>query len=147
MIVKQQTLLIDTKGKMFTDLTFEVRKLLNEWKAHNGIVTVFAMHTTAGVKILENEILSLNDIMDHLDETAPNHGHYSHDRIGLRDVPPEERVNGVAHVRSLYFQHSIQLPVTEGKIQIGEWQTLFLVDFDGPRERNINISFIGTKEE
>jgi secondary thiamine-phosphate synthase enzyme len=145
MIVKQTTITIDSEGKMFKDITFDIRRVLTDWKAQDGIVTVYSLHTTSCVKILENELLSLADIKLHLEGLAPEGYEYLHDNIDLRNVPPEERINGVAHVRSLYFPHSVQIPVFEGKLLMGEWQTIFLVDLDGPRERKLQVIFTGTK--
>jgi len=150
MLVKHVKKVIDTNGKQFTNLTSFVRDVLHNLGAGDGIVTVFSEHTTACVKILENEVLSLCDIDMHLDTFIPRENKkwkYMHDNIGLRDVPPDERVNGFAHVRSLYFNHSETIPVENGRLQLGLWQTLFLVDLDGPRNRTICVTFIGTKKE
>ncbi len=147
MLVYHEDRLIDTKGKNYTNITTIVRDVLHAGGAGNGMVHVFVEHTTACVKILENELLSLADIEEHLNDLAPIDDPYLHDMIGLRDVPQDERVNGYAHVRSLYFNHSETLPVQSGRLQLGLWQTLFLIDLDGPRDRRIHITFMGTAKE
>lgn len=129
--------------KDFTDITKLVQDALDTLSAGNGIVHVFSVHTTACIKILENEILSLSDISDFLDDLVPKDAVYSHDRLGLRQVPREERKNGFAHVRSLFFNHSETLPVVNGRLLLGKWQTLFLVELDPIRLRHIQITFIG----
>lgn len=146
MIVKHHYETVESKGKTFTNITSKVRDILYQFKAQDGIVHVFTEHTTACIKILENELLSLADIERHLDALAPKDHQYLHDYIGLRDVPQDERVNGYAHIRSLYFNHSETIPVIKGKLQLGLWQTIFLVDLDGPRDRIIHITFIGTED-
>ena len=143
MIVKQ-TMLTLSPCKRFTDITEDVQKFLLDIQAQDGIVIVSSMHTTVSVRVLEDETLSLKDISNHLDEVASEDREYLHDDIMLRNVPVDERVNGVSHVRSLYFNTSETLPVRTGKLVLGEWQTLFLVELDPFRERRLTLTFIGS---
>jgi secondary thiamine-phosphate synthase enzyme len=108
-----------------------------------GLLTVFSRHTTCGIKILENEILSLVDLKEHLEKLAPKNGKYHHDNIDLRDVPANERINGYSHVQSLYINHSETIPILGGDLDLGKWQEIFLVELDGPREREIRLIYQG----
>lgn len=146
MLVRQTSFKKRT-DKTYVDITTEVANWLTNIQADNGILLVFSKHTTACVKILENELLSLCDIETKLDAWAPNDGLYQHDRIGLRDVPPEERVNGHSHIRSLLFSSGETMPVANGKLSLGTWQTLFLVELDPVREREVHLTFIGEKRK
>lgn len=135
---------IDLKPEdRFLDITEEIEIFLSDVTGH-GVVTVFSPHTTLCIKILENEVLSLKDISLHLDTLAPLNGQYLHDDLMLRQVPKEERINGFAHVRSLYFNHSETIPVIDGELCLGKWQTVFAVELDPYRERRIILSYIGT---
>ena len=68
---------------------------------------------------------------------------YLHDLISLRDdVPPEERINGHSHIRSLFFNSSETVPVSEGTLLLGEWKDIFVVELDPGREREIICTFV-----
>ena len=145
MVVAHKTCRIENQEeKTFLPLNTVIEEFLQEIEAVNGILTIFSRHTTSCIKILEDEILSLVDLKEHLETVAPSNRHYHHDNIDLRDVPPDERINGEAHVRSLYFNHSEQIPIMHGDSALGEWQTVFLIDLDGPRTRTVVLTYVGT---
>lgn len=128
----------------FTPLNDTLARFLQEENVKgSGLVNVFSPHTTLCIKILENEVLSLKDISNHLDRLAPCDVPYLHDDLLLRQVPREERVNGFAHVRSLYFNHSETIPVEAGSIVLGTWQTVFAVELDPYRNRSLIITYLG----
>jgi len=136
-----RTVLNITTEKQFTDITEDIEALLpisNEFK----LVNIFSTHTTAGIKILENELLSLSDIEVFLEKLAPKNGDYRHDMVLLRDVPIEERINGVAHIRSLFFNSSETIPFVKRKLDLGRWQRIFLVELDGIRDREVIVTII-----
>src|SRR5574344_2358370 len=113
-----------TTEKQFTNLN-EVCAEFVAGRKGQGILNIFVMHATCGVKILEDELLLLADINEHLDHLAPKDGKYLHDRIEIRDVPITERINGFSHIRQLYFQTSLDVPVEDGCLMLGKWQTIF----------------------
>jgi len=129
--------------KDFRDITNDVILFVQESGVKNGIVNIFPQHTTACIKIMENEILSLCDINNHLEKLAPSDAHYNHNLIGLRDVPASERINGHSHIRSLYFQTSETIPIIDGILEIGKWQSIMLVELDPVREREVIFTIIG----
>ncbi len=142
MAVFNKKIVIKTE-KDFTDITKDIKDFVKECGMSNGLVNVFPQHTTACIKIMENEILSLCDISLHLEKHAPANGQYNHDMIGLRNVPITERINGHSHVKTLYFQTSETIPIFNGELAIGEWQSIMLVELDPIRERSIVITIIG----
>jgi secondary thiamine-phosphate synthase enzyme len=129
--------------KEFTDITEVINTAVKDIKT--GLVTISSMHTTCGLKVMENELLSLHDIDNYLEEQSPKNGEYAHDKIHLRQVPLSERINGYSHVRMLHFESSITIPVQDGKLLLGVWQTLFAVEMDGmpPRKREFIIVIQG----
>lgn len=131
-------------GKMFTKLSAGLRDFIEDAAMHNGTITVYSTHTTACVKILEDELLSLMDLKQHLESVASDKTAYLHDNIDLRQVPVNERINGVAHVRSLYFNHAETIPVWDGKLMLGKWQEVFLVELDLYRDRDLIVVMNGT---
>lgn len=136
MILKKMHIKLD---KEFTDITEKINIAVQDIKT--GLVTISSMHTTCGLKVMENELLSLHDIDNYLEEQSPKNGEYAHDKIHLRQVPLTERINGYSHVRMLHFESSITLPVQDGKLLLGQWQTLFAVEMDGmpPRMREFVV--------
>ena len=134
-------------SKQFTLLTDQLRVFVKENGVIDGVVEVFTPHTTAGLLITENELLHLVDIRFFLDKVAPYkkepegpHGNvkYMHDLISLRnDVPEDERINGHSHIRRLFFEASVRIPIIEGTCYLGDWSDIFFVELDPGRERKI----------
>ena len=128
-------MIIQTNG-IFTKIT-ELIKIPEDF---NGLVNIFSRHTTCGVRILENETLLMTDYQRFLEKQAPLDAFYAHNIIEARDVPPDERINGHSHIRTLFFQTSETIPVKNGKMLLGKWQDIFLVDLDPSRLREIIIT-------
>lgn len=126
--------------KQFTPLNERLEEFIKNKKG-GGMVNVFVAHTTCAIKILEGEILLLGDINNYLDKTFPKDGKYLHDIIEIRDVPINERVNGFSHMRQLFFDVSANIPVQDGKLQLGKWQTVYLVEFDPIRDRKVIFTY------
>lgn len=126
--------------KQFTSLRKQVEKFI-ENKKGIGMVNIFVAHTTCAIKVMEGEILLLSDVNDYLDKTFPQDGDYRHDRIEIRDVPINERINGYSHMRQLFFSCDVTLPVEDGKLLLGKWQDVFLIEFDPIRDRDVIITY------
>src|SRR5207247_10709908 len=80
-----------------------------------------------------------------LGPAAPHRASYRHDDLSVRtvNVTADERVNGHAHCQALLLGPSVCLNVIDGRLRIGRWQRVFLVELDGPREREISIVLLG----
>lgn len=131
--------------KRFTKITLDLKNIVAKTDVKYGLMHIFSKHTTCGIKILEDEILSLVDLTNHLEKVAPGNGAYEHDRIELREVPPDERINAVSHVRMLYVNSSVSIPIHDYALALGKWQNVFLVEMDYKppfREREIIISIL-----
>ena len=126
--------------KQFTSLRENVEAFLSNERGP-GMVNIFVAHTTCAVKIIEGEILLLSDIHSCLEDIFPKNGNYRHDIIDIRDVPVNERVNGFAHMRQLFFDVSCDIPVQDGRLMLGKWQSVFLVEFDPVRERRSIVTY------
>lgn len=133
----------------FIDLTELVQERVRRSGVSDGIVNVHTQHTTAGITVNENEPLLLEDIKDLLERWAPAHGIYRHNDLEARILPksPEERPNGHSHARALFVGTSETFNIVMGKLQLGEWQRIFLVELDGIRNRAVSIVVMGTKTE
>ena len=138
--------------KLFVNITSDVLDFCSAQGTKSGFVNVYSQHTTCCIKILENELLHKADVRFFLDKTAPkwkdpegDHKNikYMHDLISLReDCPRNEPTNGHSHIRSLFFNSSETIPVIDGKPILGKWQSIFVVELDPNRDRQITLAFL-----
>lgn len=125
-------------------LNQHIESALKESGVGDGLVTVFAPHTTAAIRINHNESLLIQDLMKALYRLIPMDISYNHDLFELRQSrEPNERSNGHAHVKAFMLGSSEQLIVEQGKLLLGEKQTVFFVELDGGRNRQVYIKIIG----
>jgi secondary thiamine-phosphate synthase enzyme len=129
---------VQTQGAGFVDLTREVAKFLDEACAREGALTLFIRHTSASLTIQENADPSvLDDLMTALDRLAPENAGWTHDTEGPDDMP--------AHVRTMLTSTSLQIPVLNGKLALGTWQAIYLIEHRSrPHRREIVLQFSGS---
>ena len=125
----------------FIDLTDRLERFVGDVGLLHGIVNVQTLHTTTAVVVNEHEPLLLTDFQTLLESAAPLARGYRHDDASVRtvNVTAGERPNGHAHCRALLLPASVCLNVSGGRIVLGQWQRVFLVELDGPRERRISV--------
>src|SRR5271170_3967939 len=125
----------------FVDLTDRINQHLRREGIRDGAVTVFSRHTTAAIKINEAEELLLEDFKKLLRELCPSERGYNHNDMSRRKPPiaPDERPNAHAHLMHLLLSTSETIPVIDGRLALGTWQRVFMVELDGPRERQVMI--------
>jgi secondary thiamine-phosphate synthase enzyme len=131
-------LVLETREPIqFLDITSDVVEVLRTCRLRDGIVTVFSRHTTAAVCIQEDEPLLLEDLREFLTRSAPAELHYRHNDFRVRTVHmhDDESPNGHAHCLQMMLGASETIPVADGKLELGTWQRIFLVELDGPRPR------------
>jgi secondary thiamine-phosphate synthase enzyme len=129
----------------FIDLTDRLEALVTASSIRHGLINIHTLHTTTAIVINEHEPLLLTDFVTLLERTAPRHVDYRHDDPSIRTVnlTAEERSNGHGHCRALLLGTSAALNVVDGRIQLGTWQRIFLVELDGPRERDVSVMVMG----
>ena len=129
----------------FIDLTDRLDRLVADAGVHSGILNAQTLHTTTAIVVNEHEPLLLADFQALLESAAPADGRYRHDEASARtvNVTAEERANGHAHCRALLLPSSACLNVAGGRLRLGRWQRVFLVELDGPREREISVLVLG----
>lgn len=127
----------------FIDITDDVATVVRTSGIRNGMAQIWSHHTTAAIRINENEPLLLADFRRVLHQLVPP-GDYEHDDMARRhNVPPDEPRNGHAHCQHLLLSSSESLPVRDGQLQLGPWQRVFLVELDAPRERHVTVQVLG----
>jgi secondary thiamine-phosphate synthase enzyme len=131
-------LTVQTAGAGFVDLTGEVAKFVHEAAAKEGALTLFIRHTSASLTIQENADPSvLDDLMTALGRLAPEDAGWRHDTEGPDDMP--------AHVRTMLTAVSLQIPVLNGKLALGTWQAVYLIEHRArPHRREIVLQFVGS---
>ena len=128
----------------FVDVTELVAERVRRSGVREGMVSVQSRHTTAAVVVNEDEPLLLEDLAELLEGWAPAGRRYRHNDLAAREAPADEKPNGHAHAQALLLGVSVCLNVAEGRIDLGRWQSIFLVELDGPRPRSISIQVLGT---
>ncbi|HJR58336.1 MAG TPA: secondary thiamine-phosphate synthase enzyme YjbQ [Vicinamibacterales bacterium] len=128
----------------FIDLTERIEALAAEAGIHAGLVNIQSLHTTTAI-VNEHEPLLLADFDALLARAAPRDVLYRHDDMDVRTVnlTPGERPNGHAHCHALLLGSSASLNFARGRLQLGCWQRVFLVELDGPRVREVSVLVLG----
>lgn len=115
----QSELNIKTKPKSFTEITENISALVKEAKISTGLCNIFIQHTSASLLITENADPDVrSDLENFLSELVPESRHYIHSSEGPDDMP--------AHIRTVLTETSINIPVTDGRLQLGTWQGIYL---------------------
>ena len=129
----------------FIDLTVKIEALAAEAGIRSGLVNIQTLHTTTAIVVNEHEPLLLVDFGDLLARAAPSDAPYRHNDPNARTlpVPAGERPNGHAHCQALLLASSASLNFAEGRLQLGRWQRVFLVELDGPRAREVSVLILG----
>jgi isopentenyl-diphosphate delta-isomerase len=128
----------------FIDITDDVMAALGSTGVRDGLAHVFSTHTTAAITINENEPLLLRDFERFVHGMMPADHAFEHDDMARRvGVGPDEPINGGAHCRQLLLGASETLPVAGGRLGLGRWQRIFLVELCSARERQVVVQAIG----
>ncbi len=128
----------------FVDITDRIREAIRHSGLRSGRVYLQSLHTTLGIAVNENEPLLLSDFKGLLERIAPAGAGYEHDDFTRRvDIQLDEPVNGHAHCRQLLLSAFATLLVEDGRLVLGRWQSVFAVELDGPRHRQLALQVDG----
>jgi len=113
------------------DITAQVAEIVRQANLAEGLCSIYVTHATAAVIINENDDPNVcADLLDALNRLVPE-GVWRHDRVDK---------NGAAHIKAAIVGPGETVPVRGGKLVLGTWQAIMLVDFDGPRERRVIVT-------
>ena len=118
------------KTQEMLDITLQVGEVVRRSGVANGVCLVYVPHATAAIAINENADPNVcQDILDALSRMVPE-GAWRHDRVDN---------NAAAHIKATILGPSEAIPVREGSLRLGTWQSVMLVEFDGPRDRTVIV--------
>lgn len=138
MTVKTVSIKIESKPEMdVIDITDQVSEIVKNSGIKDGIVTIFVPGSTAGVSTIEYEPNLVEDLERIMERIAPSDMEYKHKETWGDD-------NGKSHVRATLVGPSLTIPFKNGKLFLGTWQQVVIMDFDVPaRRREIILQIIG----
>src|SRR5918994_7448770 len=135
----------------FVRITEDVQSAVDEAGIREGLALVSAMHITAGVWINDDEPGIQEDALEWLDKLAPPSWKEPANDVAKTLLPdpgdyrhhPGGEDNGDAHLKNLLVHHQVIVPVTNGQLDLGPWQAIFYVEFDGGRSKRLVIKVLG----
>jgi secondary thiamine-phosphate synthase enzyme len=138
-LVTTATLVVETKGQGFSDITAEVARFVEASGAKDGALFIYLRHTSASLVIQENADPDVqSDLATALARLAPTDGPWLHKVEGPDDMP--------AHVKAMLTGVSLHLPVADGKPGLGTWQGVYLIEHRmRPHKREMILQFIGSR--
>jgi secondary thiamine-phosphate synthase enzyme len=133
MKIVNENLKLPTRGEIdFVDISHMVQNVVGKSGIKNGMAHVFAPHATGVLVLTEYEPSLVEDIRDMLEKLIPKHGDYAHPS------------NAHSHLRSMLFSPDKTLPVIDGQLALGTWQSLVFIETDVyPRQRTIIVQVLG----
>lgn len=140
MIVEDYTLHLSTQGYCdVLNVTDEIQGRVAESAITSGTVTVFVVGSTAGVTVVEYEPGLVKDLEEFFDKLAPPTRDYHHEETWHDG-------NGFSHIRASMLKPSLVVPIVNGKMRLGTWQQIVVLDFDnGPRTREVAVQVMGLR--
>jgi secondary thiamine-phosphate synthase enzyme len=133
--MQKEIIISSSKREELIDITPQVKKIVKEAKVKEGICVIYTPHATGAIIINENADPNIcDDIVEALGKLIPA-GRWRHDRIDN---------NADAHIKSSIIGVSVNIPISNGELQLGTWQDCFFAELDGPRNhRRVIITIIG----
>ncbi len=135
MELKTDLLRVKTSRRVeIVDITRDLNELIKSNNFKNGIIDIFTRHSTSAIAINENESGLVNDFQNTLESVIPTGNNYKHNQIDN---------NADSHIRAFFIGSSESIPVQNGSMNLGTWQSVFFVELDGPRNRTVIVTLIG----
>jgi secondary thiamine-phosphate synthase enzyme len=127
---------VETRSaKQAIDVTDRVQEIVARSGAVAGLCHVMVLHSTAALVVNETDDANIGtDISVALDRAVPDHAGWLHDKIDD---------NAHAHIKAAILGPAETLPIAAGKLVLGTWQRLVLMEFDGPRKRRVRVTILG----
>ena len=133
-MIFDESLTIETSEEQeIIDITGRVNAFLKTNQIDKGLMNLWTVHTTAALTVNENEKSLWSDLLDSFNQIAALQREYYH------------KPNADAHILSAVLKTDVSIPINQGKMVLGTWQRILLIELDGPRKRTVKITLIGEK--
>jgi len=144
--IKNRTFEYKTKKEHdHIDITEKIEKFVTDSNIRDGLVNIQSLHTTMAMIVNENEPLLIKDLEKFMDKLSSNKCEYNHDNFEIRTVNmcDDECANGHSHCKAVVLPTSVTINLIGGKLQLGQWQRIFIRELDRGRDRKVQIQIIG----
>jgi secondary thiamine-phosphate synthase enzyme len=133
------------ESPQFVDITDDVADAVYRSGVANGVAVIYSRHTTAAIKINESEPELIKDMGRFLCEIAPPNRDYFHNDFSVRTVNMEEDEcpNAHSHCQHLMLSAGENIPIINGRLTLGRWQRIFLIELDRPKSRQVVVQTLG----
>jgi secondary thiamine-phosphate synthase enzyme len=140
-----ETIIYKTRERLeLINITRDLNEIVRKHGLKAGFVIVQSLHTTTAVFINEFQQALLDDIKAFLEKLVGRIEYWRHNDPRLSEC---DRKNADSHLRAMVLGHTISLPVRNGALALGNWQSVILAELDGPRERAVQIQVLGVPED
>ena len=141
MTIKHETVIVETGDRLqFMDLTKRIRDRLQRYNIKQGLVILSSLHTTTALFINEWQEALIHDLRVLLDRLVREQDGYRHNDPRYSDC---DRGNAHSHLRSILLGRQLLVPVVNGEMALGTFQSIIFAELDGPRERQIHLQVLG----
>ncbi|MEM2915584.1 MAG: secondary thiamine-phosphate synthase enzyme YjbQ [Candidatus Bathyarchaeia archaeon] len=132
---------VSTRKKMeVLNVTGKISEIIEKSKIKNGLVNIWVPHATATIAVNEHDTDLWEDVLTAMERLVPTKADYRHNsKYGWN--PLEQ--NAHAHILNCLIKPNVVIPLEEGKMQLGTWQSILFIEMDGPRTRSIYVQIIG----
>ncbi|NMG19421.1 secondary thiamine-phosphate synthase enzyme YjbQ [Brasilonema bromeliae] len=136
---------VETKqGINIHNITSPIQELIESTSIKNGQALIFSRHTTTALAINEYEERLLEDVKVYLQKLAPESDRYLHNDLHLRkNIPVDEPMNAHSHLMAMTLSTSEVIPIVDGKLALGTYQSVLFFELDGPRKRTVFCQISG----
>ena len=139
-----ETLMYKTRERLeLINITRDLNEVVRKHGLKAGVVIVQSLHTTTAVFINEFQQALLDDIKAFLEKLVGRFDYWRHNDPKLSEC---DRKNADSHLKAMVLGHTVSLPVRNGALALGNWQTIILAELDGPRERCVQVQVLGVAE-
>lgn len=140
-----ETIAYKTRERLeLINITRDLNDLIKKRGLKAGLVIVQSLHTTTAVFINEFQQALVDDMKAALEKIVGRLDYWRHNDPRLSEC---DRRNADSHLRAMFLGHTLSLPVREGALALGTWQSIILAELDGPRERTVQVQVLGVQEE
>ena len=139
-IIFKEFEILTNKRIEIQDITNSVAKIVEESYIKNGQVHLWVPHTTAAITVNENDKTLWDDIVEFFEHLAPINSNYHHN--AKYNWTASEQ-NAHAHILNCLIKSSVIVPLKNGKMQLGTWQSILFIEMDGSRVRQVQVQVIG----